>query len=128
MMDKLLTVVMVLALTGLQAGAAERSTLSGSVVSVDPAAGTLVLGDMGPWRASDPQKSITSVTVATDSQTTVVVVRRMKGPDPDGWIGGYTESPASLRDIKPGDFVSVKLRADGPRPLAARITRVEIGG
>lgn len=81
---------------------------------------------MGPWRGDDPQKSVTNVTVATDAQTKVVVARRIKGPAPDGWVGGYAESPASLGDIKAGDFVSVELRPESTRPLAAKITRILI--
>lgn len=119
----LLGSVIALVLITPQLGAAAPKTHSGTVVSIDAAAGILVIADMGPWRGS-PEQSVTNVTVVVDRQTKFVVVRRVESTAPDGWVGGYAEAPASLADIRPGDFVSVELRAETPRRLAAKIIRV----
>jgi hypothetical protein len=100
------------------------ATYSGTVVSVDPAAGTLVLAHMGPWQGGEPERSLAQVRVATDGQTRVLVARRATGAAPDGWIGGFVETPASLREIRPGDFVAVELREGAAGRVADRITRV----
>jgi len=87
---------------------AEAATVrhSGTVVSVDAAAGRLVIGDMGPM-LKDGKSTITRRMIRLTPSTEFLLVKRASGAAPDGWNGGYVETRVSAEDVKPGVWVTV---------------------
>ncbi len=97
---------------------------SGVVVAVDKAAGTIVLGDMGPKPKSGGSK-LTHYTTTLTPSTAFVRVRRGAGTAPSGWVGDYVETKLQAWDIKPGDWVTVGVEAGKQRMTAVTVTVVD---
>jgi hypothetical protein len=97
-------------------------TRSGTVVSVDAAAGRVVIGDMGP-RLKDGKSKITRRTIRLTPSTEFLLVKRATGVAPGGWNGGYVETRISAADVKPGAWVTVS-GEPGPRGMTA--AKVEV--
>lgn len=90
---------------------------SGTVLSVDRSAGVIVVGDMGPWRIKE---GVTHRrTIGVTPSTEFVSVKRASGPAPSGWVGDFSVLPGW--QVKPGDWVTVIVKADDKRPTAVRI-------
>jgi hypothetical protein len=85
------------------ASAEERH--SGHVVSVDPAAGTIVLDELTASRGQMPASMKRTVAIAPGGQ--VQVLSRSDNARESTWPGGFTASAVSLADIRRGDFVTV---------------------
>ncbi len=101
------------------ADAEER--VSGTVLSVDRAAGVLVVEELTASAGPTPTPAQRRFTLAPNA--TVSLVRR--APDtPAGWPYGYAATPLSVEDLRPGDFVTVTFVRDGDRRLAQQISVV----
>lgn len=109
-----------------QAPNAPASKASGTIVSVDGAKHTLTLAEMGPWHG--PQTKPTDHAIALAPAAQVELVTRSTHPAPDGWIGGYVESPLSLDQLRPGDFATVTLAHQGGRLVATSVDVVRPTG
>ncbi len=96
-----------LVLMGLPAFAADGAGRhSGQVLEVKDGGHTLVLLEQGPWHG--PNTGLFKQTITLAPGTTVRLVR------PTGeWTNdaspGYEVRPADVKDLKPGDFVTVML-------------------
>ena len=91
---------------------------SGTVVEVDRSAGAIVVESMGPRRVmTQVERRPIGVTASTE----FVGVKRASGPAPSGWVGDFIESRLPGWQVKPGDWVTVIVTADGKRPMAVRI-------
>lgn len=97
---------------------------AGLVIAVDKAAGTIVMGDMGP-RLRDGLGEITRYTLQVAPSTEIVRVKRAAGVAPSGWFGDYVETRLSAGDVKPGDFVAVTSEGKGRRLKAVKVTVVD---
>lgn len=87
---------------------------SGLVVSVDHAAGRLVLSELG--RASTLARRVVTLTEATR------VVRWVRVPDaPSGFTNDFVEVVVDTDEIRPGVFVTVEALRAGGRLVATRI-------
>jgi hypothetical protein len=108
---------------GTPAPAAELARHSGLVVAVDPAAGSLVLSEMGPWRVRGGPGVFTRRVVSLTDRTRVV--RMVRVPDaPSGFANDFVEVVVGPDEVRPGVFVTVDaLRQDG-RLVATRIVVV----
>ena len=106
-------------------GAAATARYSGSVLSVNQAAGTLTVADMGPRLASGESKA-TPVTVRITSSTEFARARRAAGAAPSGWIGAFEETSLPAWEVKPGDWVAVAVERAGGRATATRVTVVTL--
>jgi hypothetical protein len=53
--------------------------------------------------------------------TSVRLIRRTEGADPDGWPGGFTVVPLSRSELRLGDWVTVEAERDGDRLVTASI-------
>ncbi len=93
---------------------------SGTVVGVDRGAGTIVIGEVGPWRVEGGKTAITRRTLVVGPGTRFAVSRRVGDPGPGGWPGGFVETTLAPWAVKAGDFVTVRVE-DGQRPTATQI-------
>src|SRR5215510_8917602 len=78
---------------------------SGTVVSLDPAAGTLVLQELTASRSEAPAPVTRAITVGSGAR--LLVLRRSTESGATAWPGGFVASPMPLADLRPGDFVTV---------------------
>ena len=99
---------------------------AGVVVSVDKAAGTIVVGDLGPKLPSGESKT-TRYTMRVTASTELLRVKRSAGAAPSGWLGDYVETRLPAMDIKPGDWVTATAEADEHGLTATRIVVVDTG-
>jgi hypothetical protein len=99
----------------------QEGRYSGTVLSVDRSAGVIVVGDMGPWRIKDGVSQVDRRTIGVTPSTEFVSVKRASGPAPSGWVGDFIESVLPGWQVKPGDWVTVIVKADDKRPTAVRI-------
>jgi hypothetical protein len=107
---------------------AESGRLSGTVLAVDVEAGTLVIGAVGPWRVTNGETVITPLTVHFGPATRVVWVERDDDLGPTGWPGQFAEIRVSVRELRVGDFATVKTDRQDERLRAREITVVRPGG
>jgi len=114
----------ILTLAASDRGEAEVARHAGLVIAVDKAAGTLVVGDMGPL-LSGGKSTVTRFTVHVTPSTEFVRVKRASSVAPNGWLGDYVETKLPPWDVKPGDFVAIMSDGDGQRRRAVKITVVD---
>jgi hypothetical protein len=107
-------------------GWAEAETVrhAGVVVAVDKAAGTIVVGDVGPKLPSGESK-ITRYTMHVTPSSELIRVKRAAGTAPSGWFGDYVETSLPTWDVKPGDWVTATAEADKQRLTAVKIVVVD---
>lgn len=115
-----------LALPG-RAGASEVKH-SGTILAINKAAGTIVLGEMGPWRGTEGVTEITRRTILVTSATAFARVERAPGPPATRGIGEFVEAPLGPWEVKEGDFVTVQVQREGERLTAAKVTVVAPSG
>jgi hypothetical protein len=77
---------------------------SGQVVSVDAAAGAIVLEELTASKSEAPASMKRTVVLSPRAQ--VQILTRSEGAERSAWPGGFTASAVSLADIRPGDFVT----------------------
>ncbi len=117
----LLVAAAVLALGGLPAGAAELMKHSGTVLAVDRTAGTLVLGEIGPWRVERGETRITRLTISMVPVTEFTLAERATD-GAAGFPGAFLELPLDPWYVKEGDFVTVTCLHEGQRLTALKVT------
>jgi hypothetical protein len=99
-------------------------SVSGTVTSIDPANGILVVTEMGPWTIEKGQTVMTRRTFMLTARTEFARVSRSDSPAPTGWSGDFVEAPAAPDQLRPGDFVTVEAERGGPHLIARRVTLV----
>lgn len=102
------------------AGPAARH--SGSVVAVDPQARTLVIDELE--RLGKERK----LTVRIAQQAQVVLSERLPDDQVADLRHPFRDTPISLSDIRPGDFVVVELTEKGNKAEAISVTVTFRGG
>jgi hypothetical protein len=118
-------VLLLMAGPALAAGPVTRH--SGTVIGVDRAAGTLVVGEVGPWQVKAGETVITRRTIAVTRATEFSRVARAAGPGPGGWVGEYVERATAAWSVKEGDFVTVTVERSDARLTAVRVCVPEPG-
>lgn len=113
-----------IALPSLGRAEAVRARHAGVVVAVDKAAGTIVVGDMGPMLPGGESK-IAQYTMAVTPSTEFVRVKRAAGAAPSGWLNDYVETALPAWDVKPGDWVAAIAEKDNQRLKATKIMVVD---
>ena len=113
-----------IAAPGAGQAAVAATRYSGVVLSVDQAAGRIVLGDMGPV-LKNGKSEIARRSIQVMPSTAVVRVKRAAGVAPSGWIGDYVEDKLAATDIKPGDWVTASVESDKQRLTAVKVTVVD---
>jgi hypothetical protein len=94
---------------------------SGTVVTVDQAAGRIVIEGMGPWQVKEGVTQFERRTIRILPSTEFVKITRATGPAPSGWVGDFLESALPAWQVKAGDWVTVTRKTDERRPTAVRI-------
>lgn len=99
----------------------ETTNISGTVLALNRDAGTIVLGEIGPWRVKGGATEVTPRTIAVTSATEFKQVKRASGAGASGWVGDFVEVGLGAWEIKKGDFVTVQVRQEGPRVTALKV-------
>lgn len=115
-------VVSLVFLAGLGWADAATARHSGVVMTVNQAAGTVVVGDMGP-RLKNGDSKMAPRTVRVTPSTDFVRVKREPGAAPSGWVGDYTETKLAAWTVKPGDWVTIT--TEGEHLTAVKIIVVD---
>lgn len=103
---------------------AEAANHSGTIQTLNKEAGTIVLGEVGPWRVKDGVTEVTERTIIVTKATEFRQVRRAAGAGPGGWIGEFVEVGIGPWEVRKGDFVTVEVRREGERLTALKVTVV----
>jgi hypothetical protein len=98
---------------------------SGAVVSIDPAAGTLVVAEVGPWQAKEGKAVTTTRSIELTPATRYERVDRSDRA-PSGFKGDFVPSPISGSDVAAGDQVTVECEQRGARLIAGKITVIKL--
>lgn len=106
--------------------AAEVVRHSGTLRSVDAAAGRVVLGEIGPWRVIGGRTQVTELSIRIGADTHVLVVRRAPNAS-SGFVGDFVEEPARVSSLRPGDFLTVDCVHAGPHTTAHMLIVVRSG-
>lgn len=97
---------------------------SGSVLAYDPVAGTLVLGEVGPWQIERGHTKITERRIELTDKTEIVFVWR--APVANGLEGDFVEDPLPRDLLMLDDFVTVECEHRGARMIARRILVMDV--
>jgi hypothetical protein len=114
-------VVALLVVLALSLWAGETTNISGTIVALNKEAGTIVVGEVGPWRVKEGATEITPRTVAVTAGTEFKQVRRAEGAGPTGWVGEFVEVAIGPWELKKGDFVTVQVRHEEQRLTALKV-------
>jgi hypothetical protein len=113
-----------LVLDGAGRAEADATSYSGVVLSVDQAAGTIVVGDMGPVLKSG-RSEIARRSIQVKPSTAFVRVKRAPSVAPSGWHGDYVATDLAAADVKPGQWVTVAVEGGTQRLTAVKVTVVD---
>jgi hypothetical protein len=94
---------------------------SGAVVSIDPAAGTLLVAEVGPWQVKDGATVTTPRRFDLTAATVYERVARAKQA-PSGYAGDFVQTPIAPADIAVGDHVTIQCEERGARLIAAKVS------
>ncbi len=98
---------------------------SGTILGLDRSAGTIVLGEVGPWRLERGATVITRRTIDVTSGTTFAVVRRVEA-SPTGFPNDFVEEKLDGATLATGDYVTVDCLHRAGRMIALKVTVVEL--
>lgn len=106
-------------------GAAEArsTTYSGTIATIDPEGGVLVLDEVGPWLVKQGRTVLTRRTVVLTADTTFNTFIRASVPG--GFPGDFLEVPLDADSVTPGDFATVECVRTRGRLVAVRVTLAE---
>jgi hypothetical protein len=115
------TVVLLLIVVGapLVAGA-ETIKHTGTVLAVSKDTGTIILGEVGPWRVEQGVLQVTRRIISVTPATEFVQVKR--GEEGVEYPGDFIEAKLDAGDVAVGDFVTVDCRHEGKRLIALKIS------
>ena len=98
---------------------------SGTILAVDNVVGTIVLGEVGPWRVERGITQMTSRVIAMTASTKFVEVKRgAETPFP----GDFVETALDAGALKVGDFVTVECLHKGKRMTALKVVVPRLEG
>lgn len=113
-----------LVLAGAGRAEADATSYSGVVLSVDQAAGKIVVADMGPVLKSG-RSEIARRSIQVKPSTAFVRVKRAASVAPSGWLGDYVAAELAAADVKPGQWVTVAVEGGTQRLTAVKVTVVD---
>lgn len=116
----LVILVLLMLVQPVQVGS-ETMTISGTVMSLDKDAGTIVLAEIGPWRVRGGVTQITRRTVSVIAATEFTQIRRADDAGPTGWRGDFVEMAIEDWALKKGDFVTVRVQKEDQRLTALTV-------
>lgn len=113
------TVVFGLACSAL---AASETTHSGELVAVSPDRHEVTVKEFGRWDGH--HQAIRSLAIRLMPTTSIEAVSRTRQAEPGAWIGGFRESSVTAAELRPGQYVTVKVRADSQHQLTAETVEI----
>jgi hypothetical protein len=119
-----IALVLALALAG-PASAQEVMTHSGIILDADERAGTLVLGEVGPWKLRAGATVITRLTIVFTPETEFTIAFRAEEPA-SGFPNDFVEAPIDPAGVFVGDHVTILCRHDGARLVALKLTVTDL--
>ena len=120
-----LLVLLVFAAGAPLSAGAQAINHSGTVLAVDRGAGTIILGEVGPWRVERGVTEVTPRVIAMTPSTKFVEVKRgAETPFP----GDFVETALEAGALKVGDFVTVECRHEGKRMIALKVVVPRLEG
>ena len=99
----------------------ERTKHSGTIVAIDHLAGTIVVGEVGPWKVRGGQTVVVNRTITLTPDTEVTIAGRTYDAL-DGWGGQFIEGPLGPDALYLNDHVTVDCLHVGARMIALKIT------
>lgn len=120
----LITVSLLIAVALPVAVAADTQRHSGTVVSIDPPRGVMVLDEVGPWRIKEGQTVLTRRTITLTPTTTFAVY--IRADVPGGFARDFLKVALDPEDVVPGDFVTVDCLHEGDRLVARSVSVAEL--
>lgn len=106
------------------ADAARTSRHSGTVVTVNPGEGVLVLDEIGPWRVERGQTVSIRRTIAFTADTKFNTFIRVDVPG--RFARDFIEVDLDAGDVSPGDFVTAECDRVGGGLVARVVTVAEL--
>jgi hypothetical protein len=100
---------------------ANTTSISGTVLALDKTAGTITVGEVGPWRVKGGVTEVDPRVIAVTTSTEFRQVRRAAGSGPTGWVGDFVETGLRAWQVNKGDFVTVKVQREGERLIALAV-------
>jgi len=100
---------------------AKTTSISGTVLALDRTAGTLTVGEVGPWRVKRGVTQVDPRVIAVTTSTEFKQVRRAAGPGPTGWVGDFVETGLGAWQVSEGDFVTVEVQREAERLTALTV-------
>jgi hypothetical protein len=119
-----LAFVLGLAPAGLAAGGARTSMHSGTVVTIDPAGGVLIVAEVGPWRVAQGTTVVTRRSIVLTADTKFSSFIRVNAPG--GFAGDFLEVELEADNVTPGDFVTAECAHERGGLVALRVSIAEV--
>ena len=98
---------------------------SGTILAVDNVGGTIVLGEVGPWRVERGVTEMTRRVISVTASTKFVEVKRSTDTL---FPGDFVETALDAGALKVGDFVTVECRHEGKRMTALKVIVPKLEG
>lgn len=105
--------------------AQEQMKHSGSILSIDEKAGTIVLAEIGPWKVRQGKTVITYRTITVTPETEFAIVGRDYATL-DGFPGVFIEGALESDGVYVNDYVTVDCLHKGTRLIALKIMVTEV--
>jgi hypothetical protein len=109
---------------GLTADAPRTSAHSGTVVTIDPQGGVLVLEEVGPWRVEQGRTVLLRRTIVLTAETKFASFIRVNVPRAYG--GDFLEVELDADSVTPGDFVTAECVDERGRLVARKVSIAEV--
>jgi hypothetical protein len=97
--------------------AASETTHSGELVAVSRDGHDITVKELGPWDGH--HQVIRSLSIILTPTTRIEMVSRAPQAEPGAWIGGFRQSPVTAAELRPGHYVTIKVRPDARHHLSA---------
>jgi hypothetical protein len=117
--------VSLVALATPAADAARTERHSGSVLTIDPQSGVMVVEEVGPWRVERGETVVTPRMIALTAATQFNLF--MRADVPGAFAGDFIEIALEPVDVSPGDFVTAECVSEGGKLVAVTVTVAELG-
>lgn len=106
------------------AAGGSTTTHSGTLVTIDPEGGVLIVEEVGPWRLERGATVVTRRSVVFTAATKFNTFIRVNVPG--AFAGDFLEVALDADSLTPGDFVTAECVRERGRLVAVRVTLAEL--
>jgi len=99
---------------------------SGTLVTIDPRDGVMVVDEVGPWRVEKGATVTTRRVIGVTPDTKFNLFMRVDVPG--AFAGDFIEVELDAGDLTPGDFVTAECVRERGRLVALTVTVAELSG